>query len=93
MKWIEVRRKYPDQWLIIEALQAHTTTESQRVLDAVKVIERCADNVSAMQSYRRLHEQYPGRELYFAHTSRERLDIRERVWAGIRMGNETVAKV
>jgi hypothetical protein len=83
MKWIEVRRKYPDQWLIIEALQAHTTSESQRVLDAVKVIERCADSVNAMQSYRRLHERYPERELYFAHTSRERLDIRERVWVGI----------
>ncbi len=93
MKWIEVRRKYPDQWLIIEALQAHTTAESQRILDAVKVIERCADSVNALQIYRRLHERYPEREFYFAHSSRERLDIRERIWAGIRRGNATVAKV
>jgi hypothetical protein len=79
MKWIEVRQKYPDQWLIIEALQAHTTAESQRVLDAVKVIERCADSANAMQAYRRLHERHTEREFYFAHTSREWLDIQERL--------------
>ena len=93
MKWLDVRRKYPNQWLIIEALQAHTTAESQRILDAVKVIEHCANSVIAMQSYRHLHERYPEREFYFAHTSREQLDIRERVWAGIRRGNAPVAKV
>ena len=86
MKWLEVRRKYPDQWLIIEALQAHTTPESRRILDAVKVVKRCDDSAIAMQVYRQLHEQYPEREFYFAHTSREQLDIRERVWAGIRRG-------
>jgi hypothetical protein len=93
MKWLEVRRKYPNQWLVIEALQAHTTSESQRILDAVKVIEHCADSANAMQAYRRLHERHPEREFYFAHTSREMLDIRERIWAGIRRGNATLAKV
>jgi len=30
-----------------------------------------------MQSYRRLHQQYPIREFYFVNTGRETLDIRE----------------
>ncbi len=93
MKWPEIRQAYPNQWLIIEALQAHTTPENQREMDKIAVIEHCADSISAMQSYRRLHEQFPAREFYFVHTSREVLDIRERVWTGIRRGNATVAKL
>jgi hypothetical protein len=37
-----------------------------------------------LDSYRRLHQQYPSREFYFVHTSREELDIREQQWLGIR---------
>lgn len=83
MQWSEVRRAYPDQWLIIEALQAHTTLDSCRHLDSIAVVECCEDGRAAMQSYRRLHQQHPAREFYFVHTSREEPDIRERQWAGI----------
>lgn len=87
MQWSEIRKAYPSQWLIIEALQAHTTSESQRHLDKIAVIEQPADGRTAMQRYRQLHQQYPGREFYFVHTSREELDIRERQWLGIRRAN------
>ena len=90
MLWLEVREAYPDQWLVIEALDAHTTPSGQRVLDDVAVIEVCEDGNKAMQSYRRWHLRYPEREFYFVHTSRERLDIRERQWVGIRR-NHAVA--
>jgi len=33
MQWPEVRNAYPDQWLVIEALEAHTTPDRQRILD------------------------------------------------------------
>ncbi len=88
MQWTEIRQAYPDQWLIIKALQAHTTADSRRRLDKIAIIERCQDGTAAMQSYRRMHQQYPAREFYFVHTSREELDIRERQWSGIRMGLE-----
>lgn len=88
MQWAEIRQAYPDQWLIIEALQAHTMAGSRRRLDKIAIIERYQDGTAAMQSYRRLHQQYPAREFYFVHTSREELNIRERQWAGIRMGLE-----
>lgn len=84
MRWTEVRASYPDQWLIVEALEAHTTADSRRHLDRLAVLERCSDGKAAMAGYRRLHREYPQRELYFVHTSREELDIEERRWLGIR---------
>lgn len=87
MKWSEIRLTYPDQWLVVEALEAHTQPDSQRRIERFAVIEPCADGGGAMQTYRRLHQQYPDREFYFVHTSREELDIRERQWLGIRRAN------
>lgn len=84
MNWTEIRKTYPDQWLIVEALEAHTTPNHRRVLDQLAVIEACPNGSEAMQRYRSLHQTYPQREFYFVHTSREALDIRERKWHGIR---------
>jgi hypothetical protein len=83
MNWSEVRQAYPNHWLIIEALEAHTENQ-QRVLDKIGVIETCVDGASAMQAYERWHQAQLLREFYFVHTGREKLDIRERRWAGIR---------
>lgn len=84
MLWLEIRKAYPNRWLIVEALEAHTTTSNRRVLNHLAVVESCSDSKAAMQRYRLLHQQYPQREFYFVHTSRAELDIRERHWAGIR---------
>jgi len=91
MQWSEIRKDYPNQWLVIEALEAHTTQDNRRQLKRIAVIERCSDGSAAMQSYRRLHQQYPDREFYFVHTSREELDIREQQWLGIRRSNAAIA--
>lgn len=91
MEWSKVRQTYPDQWLVVEALEAQTMTNSQRHIKRLAVVEPCTDGRSAMQSYRRLHQQYPEREFYFVHTSREELDIRERQWLGIRRADAVKA--
>lgn len=83
MQWSEIRSAYPSQWLIVEALAARTEGE-RRQLEQIAVVETCADGAAALQRYRQLHLQYPQRELYFVHTGREELDIRERQWLGIR---------
>ncbi|MCP5088574.1 MAG: hypothetical protein GY952_17430 [Rhodobacteraceae bacterium] len=83
MRWSEIKTVYPDQWLVIEALEARTEND-QRLLDRIAVVELCPDGATAMQRYRQLHQQYPLREFYFVHTSRETLDIRERQWIGVR---------
>ena len=41
MKWSDVRLAYPDQWLVVEALAAHTTADSYRVPDNLAVLEAC----------------------------------------------------
>lgn len=92
MFWQEIRRAYPDQWLIIEALEAHTTPDLRRHLDRLAVIERCSDGNAALASYRRLHLEYPQREFYFVHTRRTELDIREQQWLGIRRIDEAAIK-
>jgi len=91
MQWPEIRRAYPDQWLVVEALEAHTTSDRQRVPDRLAVIELCPDGSAAFQCYRRLHQQFAQREFYFLHTSREALDIRESRWLGIRRGDAVTA--
>lgn len=90
MRWSEVRAAYPDQWLVIEALGAYSEG-NRRILDHITVVEVCPDSVTAMQTYRRLHQQYPLREFYFVHTSRAHLDIEERRWAGIRRSDAAYA--
>ena len=78
MVWSDIRTAYPNQWLIIEALEAHTTQASQRTLDRLAVIETCVDGGTALTRYRELHQEFPQREFYFIHTSRQELDIKER---------------
>ena len=90
MIWSEVRQAYPNRWLIIEAVEAHTAAE-RRILDKIAVMEACGDNAEVMQAYERWHQAYPQREFHFAHTGREELDIRERRWLGIRRSNAAYA--
>ena len=91
MQWQDVRASYPNQWLIVEALAAHTQADSHRHLEQLAVIESCVSAEAAMQQYRLLHRQYPEREFYFVHTSRKDLDIVERQWLGIRKNHATVS--
>lgn len=88
MQWSEIRANYPNQWLIIDALEANTS-DQQRNLTGIAVVETCSDGANAMSRYRQLHKEYPTRELYFVHTSREQLAVQERRWLGIRMRHPT----
>lgn len=85
MQWQEIRERYPERWLLLEALEAHTEA-GQRVLDRLAVIDSFDDSTSALASYRLLHRQAPQREFHVLHTSREQPDIRVRYWHGIRTG-------
>jgi hypothetical protein len=87
MLWHEIRAAYPKQWLIIEAIEAHTTQNSRRHIDQLAVVEKCADGSSAMKRYRELHTKYPQSEFYFVHTDRQELDVHERQWVGVRRSN------
>lgn len=86
MDWQQVKTQYPEQWLLVEALEAHTTDDHKRHLDQLAVVEQCTDGTSAFQRYQALHRKFPEREYYYVHTSRQELDIVEEVRLGPRLG-------
>ena len=83
MQWQEIRERYPHQWLLLEAIDAHSS-EGQRILEDLAVLESYPDGMSAMNGYRELHRRDPDRELYVLHTDRETLEVPELHWFGIR---------
>jgi hypothetical protein len=83
MRWPEVRAAHPDQWLVIEALEARTVG-NRRIFDRIAVIDTCPDGRTTMKRYGELHRQHPEREFCFVHTTKVELDIEERRWIGIR---------
>ena len=83
MQWQEIRDHYPQQWLLLEAVKAHSEGD-QRILDQLAVLDAFLDSATALSAYARIHREKPERELYVFHTSRDTLDIRERQWLGIR---------
>lgn len=83
MQWQEIRKHYPQQWLLVEAIKAHSEA-NQRILEQLAVVGTFADSPTAMKSYLQLHREAPERELYVFHTSRETLDVTERRWLGVR---------
>jgi hypothetical protein len=83
MTWSEIRRHYPDSWLLVEAIDARSEAD-QRILDDIAVVATFPDSAAAMKRYGSLHHDAPQRELYVCHTERPDLEIRERRWLGIR---------
>jgi hypothetical protein len=83
MRWADVRATFPDRWLLVEALDAHSEGH-RRVIDNMAVVEQCQDGPAALQRYRELRLEHPDRELYYVHTGNEALEIEERPWVGIR---------
>jgi hypothetical protein len=86
MQWNEIRERYPGQWLLIEAVEAHST-EDQRILDDITVIQSFPDWLAAWNSYKKLHFQNRQRELYVLHTDREHLEIGEVQSLGLRFAS------
>jgi hypothetical protein len=83
MTWSAIREHFPIQWLLVEAMQAHSK-DNHRILDDIAVLGTFQDGKEAMDGYIELHEKAPQRELYVLHTEREDLDIEELRWLGIR---------
>ena len=84
MQWQEIRNRYPQQWLLVEAIKAHSDA-NKRILDQLAVIATFSTSVLAMKSYATLHHDSPDRELYVFHTSRPAVEVTERKWLGIRV--------
>lgn len=86
MRWDEIRQRYPRQWLLVEATQAHTVGD-KRIVEDLDVLGTYPDGMAGMSAYKELHRQNRFRELYVLHTDRETLDITETYWFGIRVAS------
>ena len=58
--------------------------ENRRIVEDLAVLEIFPTGGTAMDGYLELHRQAPQRELYVLHTDREKLEIEELRWLGIR---------
>ena len=86
MRWEEIRRQYPQQWLLLEAIAARSE-DNTRILDQLAVIGTYADSQLAMRGYAQLHHRSQQRELYVLHTSRDKILISERYRFGVRIAS------
>lgn len=84
MKWEEVCQAFPKQWVLIEAIRAHTNENSIRILDEIAPLKKFSNSPEAMKHYQDIHGKEPNRELYVLHTSRKEPNIIEKKWVGVR---------
>lgn len=56
MKWKGLREKYPDSWVLFEAVQAHSN-EGKRIVDDLAVLDTFNDSDDAIRAYRDLHKK------------------------------------
>ena len=90
MRWEEIRACHPNQWLIVEALEAHPEGH-RRLMDRIGVIETCPERATAFRRYRDLHVAHPAREFYFVHTVNPVLEIKgAHGWASVGIMNLTL---
>jgi hypothetical protein len=84
MKWEDIRKAFPNRWVLIEAIDAYTNERNERILKKVMPIETFLEPMEAMNEYKRLHKENPHRELYVLHTNRKETNILEKKWTGVR---------
>lgn len=83
MNWTNIRRKYPDRWVLVEALKAESH-DRKRLIDEMSVLFDYADTKDAWNAYKQHHLSEPDREFYIFHTSNEELEVLEQPFTGVR---------
>lgn len=84
MNWQSIREHYPNQWILLEAIEAYSD-DGKRIINKGSVVNFFEDSRDALAEYKELHKNSPVRELYVIHTSKKELEILERKWLGIRI--------
>ncbi|MFZ3590224.1 hypothetical protein ACOI1C_13370 [Bacillus sp. DJP31] len=83
MDWSEVRLRYPNQIVLIEAL-ATISENNIRTIKEMSIISYFEENMVAWKEYKKLHKNNPDKELYIFHTSKEKAEVVEQFFVGIR---------
>lgn len=72
MLWNEVRKTYPNKWIVFDSLKQHEEDNKLIIVD-VAIIEVFEDINDAFKCYRMLHRKDKTRELSFGNTKDELL--------------------
>lgn len=83
MKWSDIQDLYPNEWVVIEAIDAHSDNGT-RLVEDMAIVQQFDDSYEAMKRCNELQRDRPSSEFYFLHTSKPRVEIRERRWIGVR---------
>lgn len=73
MNWQSIREQYPNQWLVIEAREAHN--DGERALDLIEVVALCTSFQEATHRCSDVHYERPQAELYCVNTEWDVLNI------------------
>jgi hypothetical protein len=83
MKWSEVRQRFPDRCVLVEALKSETRGK-ERVIEEMSVIDDFENGNAAWKVYKKLHAENQTRELYIFHTKNEEIKVIEQPYIGVR---------
>jgi uncharacterized protein YraI len=75
MDWQTIRNYFPNRWVLVEAVNAHTE-KGKRIIEELKLVEAFdSDHLVAWNCYQRWHDQDRWKEYYVVHTANEQLNI------------------
>ncbi|GMN99946.1 hypothetical protein [Parageobacillus thermoglucosidasius] len=83
MKWSELRRQCPNQFVLVEAISAYSQN-GKRIIEEMEVIDWYHSASDAWNGYKQQHKTFPAKELYIFHTSKEEIEVEEQYFIGIR---------
>ncbi len=83
MTWQEIREQFPNQWVLVEALNS-SSQNGYWTLEKMAVLNSFIDGEMALDDYEKIHDKQPLRDLAVLHTSRPQSKIAETHWLGIR---------
>lgn len=83
MRWEEVREKYPNRFVLVEAIKASSKNQV-RTIEEMAIIKEYEDSKQAWNGYKEHHRENSKRELYIFHTSKENIEVIEGYFTGVR---------
>ncbi|MDQ6421496.1 hypothetical protein RB620_18890 [Paenibacillus sp. LHD-117] len=83
MQWSEICEKYPNQIVLVEALRT-SSKDNIRTVEEMSILSDFRDNMDAWKEYKKIHRDMPEKELYIFHTSKEKAEVIEQFFVGIR---------
>jgi hypothetical protein len=77
MKWQDVREKFPNEWVLMEALDSHSE-DGYWIVEEMSVVDNFGDDGNGTwKAQNELLKKYPQRQFFFYHTGNEEIVIEQ----------------